>query len=62
MTTKCDSSDARDYRVMLARAVYSERVWRIHGKSMRPVEFVAGELKGRDFLQELEGANGEALA
>jgi hypothetical protein len=57
-----ESSDARDYRVMLARAVYAERAWRIHGHDMRPAEFVAGELEGRDYARELEEANGEPLA
>jgi hypothetical protein len=47
---------------MLARAVYAERAWRIHGHDMRPAEFVAGELDGRNFLRELEEENGEPLA
>lgn len=60
MTTMDDES--RDYRVMLARAVYAERAWRIEGKSMHPVDFVVGELDGRDYVKELEAANGEPLA
>jgi hypothetical protein len=47
---------------MLARAVYAERAWRIHGRDMRPADFVAGELGGRDYLRELEEENGEPLA
>lgn len=54
--------DERDYRVMLARAVYAERAWRIHGREVRPAEFVAEELEGRDYAAELEAANGEPLA
>jgi hypothetical protein len=55
-------TDARDYRVMLARAVCAERAWRVEGVAMRPADFVAGELEGRDYLHELEEAIGEPLA
>lgn len=57
-----ESSDERDYRVMLARAVYAERAWRIRGNDMRPADLVAGELEGKDYARELEEENGEPLA
>ncbi len=60
MTTQDD--DRRDYQVMLARSVYAERAWRIHGREMKPADFVARELVGRDFRRELEETNGEPLA
>ena len=54
--------ERRDYRVMLARAVYAERQWRIEGAAMRPADYVRGELEGRDYAAELEETNGESLA
>ena len=61
MSVESRSSDERDYRVMLARAVCEERAWRMNGVAMKPADFVAGECTGRDFLRELEEENGEPL-
>ena len=53
--------DARDYRVMMAREVYSERKWRKHLLPSLPADCARIDLRARTLADRVESVNGETL-
>ena len=53
--------DARDYRVMMAREVYSERKWRKHSLPSLPADCARIDLRARTLADRVESENGETF-